>query len=188
MSYRSPRRPSRPRWGKVGRGARSSARAASGAARRTGTAPPTASAAARRRRAWRRRTKTSPGPTPAKHTRSDHGPRTSPPRCTVTASPGAPAAMSAFAHASPTQCAARAMSSSHSGSSRGTTRSTQVASPGSMRTAPPPLRRRTTSTPARRHASTSTPAIDWVEPRTSAGPSTSKTHAVRSTGSGSSRA
>src|SRR5204863_6106529 len=88
---------------------------------------------------------TSPGPSPAKQTLSDQRLRTSPPRCTD--SPLSPSEPSAADQASPNQRKARPTSASHNGSPAGTNTSAHTVESAARNTAPPPLRRRTTSIP-----------------------------------------
>ena len=109
----------------------------------------------------------SPGPRPAKHTRSDQRVRTERPACSDSDGSRTPRSTSARRQASPTHCAATTMSSDHRGSPGVITRSAQTTSSGVSNTAPPPLERRTTSTPARSAAARSTTDIGWAEPSTS---------------------
>ena len=125
------------------RAGRAARRRPSGRGRRTGTGRRRGCGAGRCRRPCAPSTVTSPGPRPAKHTAADHG-VTAPARPCAPA-PSTPSSPSAAAHTSPSQCEARPTSSSQSGSPAGTITSTQSTSPGTTSTAPPPLRRRTTS-------------------------------------------
>ena len=89
--------------------------------------------------------RTSPGPRPAKQTRSDHARAHQ--RAVGAPSPRRRRSASAACHvvAEPARTT-RPTSSSQSGSPAGTMTSTQSTSPGTTSTAPPPLRRVTTST------------------------------------------
>src|SRR5579863_5150934 len=122
---------------------------------------------------FRPRQETSPGPTPAKHTRSLPGAGTDGPVWTVI-----PVLVpKARAHHSPATTALARASSDQRGSPRGTQRSAQICAPGRRRTAPPPLRLRTTDTPWRWARPASTTELGWVLPRTTSGRSTSQDHA-----------
>ena len=113
---------------------------------RSDDAPRTGNAPRSRVRRWERPTSlrsptsTSPGPVAAKQARRPSCRSVTAPWCTRAATPNL--AASAFAHASPTHHDEASTSSTHNGSSAGSTRSTQTCSPGRSSTAPPPERRR----------------------------------------------
>ena len=89
----------------------------SGCRRRRRTGLPPGPATARGRPPCGRRWNTSPGPRPAKHTRSPDGPGTDRPVCTSTPCCPRPADASAAVHHAPTHSAATDTSATHSGSS-----------------------------------------------------------------------
>ena len=125
---------------------------------------------------------TSPVPTPPKQISDDHEVQaTRPPRCTET--PAMPRCSRARLHVSPSQSNARATSSAHNRSSRGTHASTQMGSSGVTSTAPPPDRRRATAKPAARARSMSTTDGRWVDPNTTAGADTRQMPIARRSGS-----
>ena len=107
---------------------------------------------------------TSPAPSPAKQTSDDQRLRTIGPF--QTSVPPIPVQARASDQASPTHHAARPTSGHHSGSPAGTTKSTQSKELASTRTAPPPLRRRTMSTPrSRRHLGRRMPKLECYRAR-----------------------
>ena len=91
----------------------------------------------------------------------------------------APTRSTAAAQASPTHQAARRTSASQSGSPAGMIRSIQSTASGSTSTAPPPLPRRATVTPAAAAAPGSTSDSGWPLPSTRAGWSTCRIRARR---------
>ncbi|CAB4709558.1 unannotated protein [freshwater metagenome] len=111
-------------------------------------------------------TVTSPGPTPAKQTKSPHESLSNAPRCTC--DPSIPTSVNARTQTSPSHHIDVETSSTHNSSVRGMTMSSQTCSHGSRNTTPPPLLRRTTSIFPRAHASASTRSGVWREPSTSA--------------------
>ena len=113
----------------------------------------------------------------AKHTELDQGVESMPPVCHRAATP---AVVRTSAQAAPSQWKARPTSLSHNGSPAGIVTSIHTAAPGSTRTAAPPLRRWTTSTPRCRTRSQSTTSSFCDEPSTSVGRATSSTTTLRS--------
>src|SRR5437763_8995060 len=122
-------------------------------------------------------TVTSPGPRPAKQTCRHHWLHTMAPWCMAACTPTEP---SASHQTRPSQWKATPTSASHSASRAGTNTSAHTTSPGPTSTAPPPLRRRTTSAPRPATAG-------WVLPSTSAGAVTSTSRTVRLKCAGSGR-
>src|SRR5579875_623370 len=127
--------------------------------------------------ALRPSTVTSPGPRPAKQMSLDQGEGSRPPRWTWQGP--WPRSVRAAAHRSPTHQNALPTSASHRGSPAGMARSTHTMEPGTTSTTPPPLARRTTSTPALATARLSRMEGSWVLPRTRAGRVGRHTHTLR---------